>query len=143
MRTKNILFQSYKEISDFLNVPVSTAREVKELIRQHCNAAWYVRNNRHLFPITAKWFDDCHHKPHWSAVIISALCEVLEGFGTETLGERQFTFRYKYDCAYEYVNMGDTYTPTICFSVDDQKFFISDWGSIVENNKEFENQTDC
>lgn len=32
-----------------------------------------------------------------------------------------------------YLNAGDTYEPTIMYSRDENKYFISDWGTIVEN----------
>lgn len=54
------------------------------------------------------------------------------GFGVESLFIDEFWSPYWGQVALVYVNMGDTYIPTLCYSPITDKFYRSDWGSLVE-----------
>lgn len=58
--------------------------------------------------------------------------EKMEGFGVESVNIDEFWSPYWGQCALLYVNMGDTYIPTLCYSPITDKFYRSDWGSLVE-----------
>lgn len=46
---------------------------------------------------------------------------------------------YNEDTGVHYVNMGDTYIPTLCYDALTDRIFVSCWGDIVEKNpKRFE-----
>jgi hypothetical protein len=86
-----------------------------------------------IFPATYKWVRSWQsYSRKWEnevEVRMSMLDEVIGGSGVESLSEDQ-GFQAWPD--YSYVNMGDTYTTTIMFNFDSQKFFVSDWGTIAE-----------
>lgn len=58
--------------------------------------------------------------------------EKMEGFGVESINIDEYWSSYWGQCALLYVNMGDTYIPTLCYSPITDKFYHSDWGSLVE-----------
>jgi hypothetical protein len=86
-----------------------------------------------IFPKTYKWVRSWQsYSRSWQSeaeVRMFMLDELLEGYGVEALSEDS-GFQAWPD--YSYVNMGDTYTTTIMFNFDTQKFLISDWGTIAE-----------
>ena len=86
-----------------------------------------------IFPATYKWVRSWRsYSRNWQSEVevrMSMLNELIGGSGVESLSEDQ-GFQAWPD--YSYINMGDTYTTTIMFNYDTQKFFISDWGTIAE-----------
>jgi len=63
-------------------------------------------------------------KVHGAYSALSEINDLLEMHGVEsiTIGDER----------YDYCNAGDTYAPTVVYSVSDQEFFVSDYGSVVE-----------
>lgn len=82
------------------------------------------------FPKTNAWMDSCFHKPRRIELIMSALDELLEFHGVEPLWSDRDDMRPVAD----YLNGGDTYTPTILFLHDTQSFRVTSWGDFVETN---------
>lgn len=59
--------------------------------------------------------------------------KILGGYGVENIrDERNFVSHYWQDTVLLYVNMGDTYDPTLCYDTDDKEYFIGSWGDFVE-----------
>jgi len=56
--------------------------------------------------------------------VMRDLDELLETHGVESIPGMQSEILY--------LNTGDTYEPTILYSYDEDKYFISDWGTLVE-----------
>ena len=54
------------------------------------------------------------------------------GFGVEVVNISEFWSPYWAEAALLYVNMGDTYTHTLCWSPITREWYESDWGSVVE-----------
>ena len=67
-----------------------------------------------------------YQHPTHSYMLIVAINEVLEGHGIECIYPRDSKHP-----SYDYVNMGDSYTPTILLR-NDGKLIVSSWGDIVE-----------
>jgi len=67
-----------------------------------------------------------YHRPHYDHMLMTAINEVLEGHGIECIYPRDSKHP-----SYDYVNMGDSYTPTILLR-NDGKLIVSSWGDIVE-----------
>lgn len=63
--------------------------------------------------------------------------EIADGFGVETISGEDLGDRYYQDVVAFYVNMGDQYSLTLFFDVDENAFQLTDWSTWV---KEFENQ---
>ncbi len=66
------------------------------------------------------------HRPRYDYMLIVAINEVLEGHGIECIYPRDSKHP-----SYDYINMGDSYTPTILLR-NDGKLIFSSWGDIVE-----------
>jgi|AMWB02.1.fsa_nt_gi hypothetical protein len=54
------------------------------------------------------------------------------GFGVDIIEIDEYWSHYWGKAALLYANMGDTYTKTLCYSPITDKFYRSDWGSLVE-----------
>jgi len=60
---------------------------------------------------------------------ISALNDAgVMNFGIESISDPHI------DYTLYYINMGDTYDPTVCY--DGSKYFVSDWGTWVEETED-------
>lgn len=68
----------------------------------------------------------CYSYPHYDHMLTTAINEVLEGHGIECIYPRDSKHP-----SYDYINMGDSYTPTILLR-NDGKLIVSSWGDIVE-----------
>jgi len=70
----------------------------------------------------------CFLPPDYPYRLMTALNEILEGYGIEAITESG-----KLSPTWEYINLGDTYTPTIMRHCQTGRIRVSDWGTIVEN----------
>ena len=61
---------------------------------------------------------------------------LLGGYGVEAIRDHDFS-RYYGDIGLLYVNMGDTYTPTVCYDTRKEKWLVCSWGDIVEKDGRF------
>jgi hypothetical protein len=75
----------------------------------------------------AKWVNSCYNMPSNSEISMACLNDILEGCGVEAVMDESGMHAH---C--EYVNMGDTYTPTICLV--DGCFVVASWGDLVERH---------
>lgn len=82
-------------------------------------------------PVCRKWCDSCYSLPTWSERAMEALSEVLDGYGAEALWPEG---EYLWPRA-TYVNMGDTYAPTILYDYASQRFAVTSWGDYVETKE--------
>ena len=95
---------------------------------------------RALFPKTFDWIDSCYHNPlyyncHTDEINLEALNEILEGYGIESIRKgSSWVSHYWQDTRFLYVNMGDTYAPTILYDTRKDKYIVSDFGTVVETN---------
>lgn len=121
-------FHSVKVIMEALNVDRETAKRIRGVIKGNIKP----EDHEDLFPHTCKWIRSCYHQPWETDVIMSALNELIEGFGVEALGGGDWNNRYT--PPFEYINTGDTYNATIIRDNRKGRFFISTWGDIVEQN---------
>lgn len=75
---------------------------------------------------THKWYIDCDGRPTTKDLKLHAINEVLECYGVEYIEEGKLRISY--------CNTGDSYTSTICYNWNTQRFFIGSWGDLVEKN---------
>jgi len=64
---------------------------------------------------------------------LEACNALLGGSGVEPIRDRNHHSYYQ-DIGLLYVNLGDTYTPTVIFDTYEDRFEIMAWGDMVENN---------
>ncbi len=86
------------------------------------------------FGTVAQWVSVCFNKPNADELKLRAINEVLQGYGIESLRTTKWKNGYWCDILCTYVNMGDSYIPTI---IHHRKhgFMVSSIGDITEKNK--------
>ncbi len=90
----------------------------------------------------AKWFgsvrnriNECYNKPDRVDLQLTAINEILEGFGIESIevSSDLFQDRYYWNSIGLYVNLGDTYTLTVIYNTVDRLFEFTSWGDYFES----------
>jgi len=130
MRTKNLKNETIKKIAETFNIDRDTAKIIRKLAEYY-----YENKGTYLVDVwlntlcgnTLNWIGQCHNHPNNREVYISMINDLIEGYGVEAVFNSQYD--YSGDC-FEYVNMGNTYSTTICSY--DGKLFISSWGNVYE-----------
>lgn len=72
----------------------------------------------------------CYHKPEYSYRLMTALNEILDGYGIESIRKDGAAYPIA-----EYVNMGDTYNTTIVYKLDTGTIQVTSYGDFVEVNR--------
>lgn len=134
-------FTSAKNLMNLFNINPIQAVLIRQLIKgkiEVIDSEFY----RNLFPKTFSWIDACYHNPFYGGsntrveIILECINEILEGFGVEAIRlEDTWIDSYHGDIAYTYINMGETYTPTILYDTEKDSFIVSSYGDIVESRK--------
>ena len=75
---------------------------------------------------TAEWVRQCYYRPSKGELKMHACNVLLGGYGVEACWKHSDT----YWPTLTYINMGDTYTPTLVRTA--RSYRVTDWGSIVE-----------
>lgn len=114
------------KIAASLHVSMEDAKKARALMRGEIRIT-----DNPAFPKTNQWISDCFHKPRRIDLILSALNELLETHGVEALRGRGD----QYQAIAEYLNTGDTYSPTLLFRHDTGTFRLTTWGDFVEANE--------
>lgn len=114
------------KIAEVLRIEPDKAKQVRALIGGELNPE--------DFKSVQKWVNQCHNPPEHIEKLLLALNEVIGGFGVEVVtSENEWVSHFYQNIVLEYINLGDTYTPTICFDTDNQTFFLGSWGDYVES----------
>jgi hypothetical protein len=58
--------------------------------------------------------------------------EILDGHGVEAVQGDERVSAFWQRTILLYVNLGDTYDTTLCYSTEDNEFFVGSWGDFVE-----------
>ena len=62
---------------------------------------------------------------------MDAINTILSGYGVESIKDNRWT-SYYCDIGLLYVNMGDTYTPTVIYDTRKGAWMVCSWGDIIE-----------
>jgi hypothetical protein len=73
----------------------------------------------------ADWVRQCYHRPSYLERLLCALDEICETFGVEHIQDNDNTLIY-------YLNTGQTYTSTLIFRRDLNRFQVSSFGDFIE-----------
>jgi len=65
---------------------------------------------------------------------LDSINNILGGYGVEAIRDNKWS-SYYCDIGLLYVNLGDTYTPTVIYDTRSDKWIIASWGDIVERNE--------
>ena len=85
------------------------------------------------FTSVYKWVSECYTMPAQHELQMVAINQLLCGYGVEALRTTKYGNTYWLDLLVTYVNMGDTYTPTVVYHRDNG-FMICSWGDLAEND---------
>ena len=85
------------------------------------------------FRSVEKWIAQCFNKPSELEMKMEALNELIDGFGVEAVNHESNWDRYWGNAIALYVNTGDTYSPTILYSIEDKQFELTTWGDFYES----------
>lgn len=78
----------------------------------------------------------CYNPPDTLTERLTALNELIEGFGIEAIEiEGYYRNDYWANAIGLYINMGDTYTLTIIYNVIDRQFEFTSWGDFYESKE--------
>lgn len=75
---------------------------------------------------------ECYHRPDDTDLTLTAINEVLEGYGVEAI-RGSWEGGYYGDVAAVYVNMGDTYDQTVVYDTRKGEYKVTSWGDWVES----------
>lgn len=129
MAIRAIACPSIATIEKYLGLDRAKAKEVRELMTGE--------KSPNSYESVKKWCAQCYNEPSYDEKVMCALNEVLEGFGVEVIDTENarkpiyVNSFYRY-FTHEYINMGDTYTPTIIRNCDSGRFMVGTWGDIAE-----------
>lgn len=73
---------------------------------------------------------ECYNYPSRLDVSLHVINDLINGFGVEYIPTKEDTYTISYGI--EYINLGDTYTLTVCFF--NNRFSICSWGDIIESH---------
>jgi len=66
---------------------------------------------------------------------LKAISNIIGGYGVESI-RGNYVSQYWHDTQLLYVNMGDTYTPTILYDTETERWLYLSWGDWVEKHGE-------
>ena len=67
---------------------------------------------------------------------MQAINKALRAYGVESINGEKYCGYYWQNCCALYVNMGDTYLPTILYNVVTGKYSVTSWGDWVEKHND-------
>jgi len=73
-----------------------------------------------------QWVGQCFNMPSDNELIMAALDEVIDGYGTEAIFSADGL-----DVRFSYVNMGDTYNTTIVYNHRGYSYHVACYGDFV------------
>lgn len=115
---------SIKTLCESLHLDKDKAKLIRALIKKKVKTI-----NESLFPLTFKWVESCYHRPSWAERVLSCFNEILEGHGVEAIEGESFRFPLM-----SYVNLGETYHPTLLFCSKAQAFRVQSVGDYLERS---------
>jgi len=90
--------------------------------------------NPRTFSIVREWIDVCFYEPCSDELKMHAINEVLEGYGIEAVRTTKWKNGFWCNVLCTYVNMGDSYIPTV---IHHRKhgYMVASIGDVIEKNK--------
>ena len=117
---------SIKTIEQRLNIDHTKAAQIRGLLDGTIDPL--------TFQTVSNWVNQCYNLPSKNELIHAAINEILGGYGIEAIRDNKWS-HYHQDIGLTYVNMGDTYTMTVCYDTRSDKWILSSWGDIIERNE--------
>lgn len=111
-----------QKIADYLGIELEKAQKIRDLFDGRILPEEFRSVQQRIM--------ECYNEPPQPDLIMEALNEIIGGYGVEGCGK---VGNY-HDCPLLYVNVGDTYLPTICYFFD--SYHYCSWGDAIERLEE-------
>ena len=118
---------SIKRLCENLKIDKTTAQAARRIMAGE--QAQEREANPDKYAATIRWMAGCYNPPGAIIIRLNMLNDLLGGFGVECSGAVDM----RNGAPLEYINTGDTYTPTICLFRG--RWVLSSWGDIVEKHE--------
>jgi hypothetical protein len=115
---------SVEKIANVLGIPRQNARTLKDVLTGKVDLE--------DIEAGAERIGECYHKPSKIDVVMHIANKILGGYGVEYVAHKNDGYLERESKGFEYVNMGDTYEPTLIFDRLKGKWIVGTWGDIVE-----------
>lgn len=122
-------FPPTKKVAEFLRIDLTQAALVRALVKREIKMRELPEDK---FPKTVAWVRSCYNQPSCREIRLQALNEAIDGFGVETIGDVN---NYPPVIHAEYVNTGDTYSPTVVRDNATGRYILTTWGDFMERNE--------
>lgn len=116
-----------EKIAEKLNITIEQAQKIKGIIEGTIDPL--------TFDSVKKWVDQCYNMPSKLELKLEAINEILEGYGVEYIESTSDNFDSPEGLSY--INLGDTYTPTVIFDHGSNKFKYCSYGDIIESEANY------
>ncbi len=129
-----------KTVNEFFALGEYAQCDKAQMIADLCNGDFIIDpyNIEDDFPGTQKWVDQSYNIPNQHELVMSALNDLLGGFGVEAIRDPTDSDTI----IATYINQGDTYDATIVFDEDKSEFVLTTWGDWFENWENDQNEED-
>jgi hypothetical protein len=119
-----------QDISDCMDCSLFEANLALLIMRGRVDPLSHTRR----FPNTCKWVIACCNPPSKSEIKLSALDELLRTYGVEPINdENTFVDSYYGSIIASYLNVGETYMPTILLDHVHSRWRLTSWGDFYES----------
>jgi hypothetical protein len=90
--------------------------------------------NPRTFSMVQEWLDACFYEPCSDELKMEAINQALEGYGIESVRTSKWKNGFWCDILCTYINMGDSYIPTV---IHHRKhgYMVASIGDVIEKNK--------
>ena len=127
MKPTNYTCPPAAKIAAWMTCTLETAATARALMRGEIPTL-----DNPAFPKTCEWVNSCYNQPRRICRIMAALVELFECYSSEAIWGDSGEFGWP---VAEYLNTGDTYSPTILFRRDLGRFQLTTWGDFYERNE--------
>lgn len=122
-------YPSIKTLCKIPNVDATKAKAIRRVLQ-------IGRTEALAYPKVLEYESHCFNRPETYVLKMMAVDCIIEGYGVEAIDIPAGSFNncQNPDICIEYINLGDTYTPTLCRvnRYGHVTYCVSDWGSLVE-----------
>ena len=113
-----------------MNTPsIHTLSEVFGDRAQEARALLKGDTDPHTYSSVSTWVSRCYNPPTHHECMMRALNEIADAYGVEAV-----FLEGRMTPAFEYLNVGDSYTPTIIYNSKTRRFRVSCLADVIERN---------
>jgi hypothetical protein len=113
-----------------MNIPtIHTLSEVFGERAKEARALLKGDTDPHTYSSVSTWVSRCYNPPTRHECLMKALNELADGYGVEAV-----FLEGHMSPAFEYLNVGDSYTPTIIYTTKSGRFRVASLADVIERN---------